>query len=179
MLILPFMIYPSPASLASPTSHPHLQTALFKFCINPQPHHILPLDLTCSAKTNLSHFCGGSTPICLSRFRVPFFMGLVPTVQVRLAHQPLFLMRLFPGLEGQTYHSGLCMAGDSSRPPIKPQSLGHLHPCLEPYQEWKRYSVHVCWARLLSPANVALNIEVPWYTWGSHITYLFPEWHWA
>lgn len=112
---------------SSPIYNHHLHTALSEFPVNPPTHHILPLYLTCSASNDLPHFFAGATPTCLSRFRVSSLMGLVLTVQVRLSHNP-FLMRLFPGLEGQTYPSGACMSGDSCVSRIKPWTPVHLHP---------------------------------------------------
>lgn len=113
--------------LSSPISRPHHHTALYEFPVNPQSHPILPLDLTCSANNDLPHFFAGATPACLLRFRVPSLMGLVPTAQVRLPHYPS-LVRRFPGLEGQTYHSGVYMSGDSCISCIKPWTPVHLHP---------------------------------------------------
>lgn len=142
---------------SSPIYNHHLHTALSEFPVNPPTHHILPLYLTCSASNDLPYFFAGATPTCLSRFRVSSLMGLVLTVQVRLSHNP-FLMRLFPGLEGQTYPSGACMSGDSCVSRIKPWTPVHLHPwCPGPHLEWRRDSVHVYWAKLLSRENEALK----------------------
>lgn len=151
-------IYPLSDSLSSPISHLHLPTEL---CINPQPHH--SLNLPFSANNDFPHFFARATPTCLSRYRIPSLIRVVPTAQVRLAHYP-FSHEAFSQPWRTNLSQWCVMSGDLCISPIKPWTPVHLYPwCPGPHLVWRKYSMHVCWAKVLCLANEALKIRAMIY----------------